>query len=255
MRRSWIVACFVVVGLALPFGVPSADASVGCGAVIKRSVRLRGDILGCATPIRIVRSRVVFDLGGHSIFGGGIVVNGASRVTIENGTIGFATTALDLRGRGIKVRNMRAQGNTTGLVWGGRGGSVTGSRFVSNAADGLDLLSSSAGSRFSENSFTNDATGALIEGRGSLTHNVFLANAINGATAVGNGSSFVSNYFNENVTDGLHFGTAADVVVARNIANYNGAWGINGDVSAIDRGGDLAKGNGQAKQCHFVACN
>jgi hypothetical protein len=75
---------------------PHADAAVGCGAVIKRSVRLRRDLFGCGTtPIRIVRSGVVFDMAGHTVSGGGIFAIGVNHVTIENGTIGFAATALD----------------------------------------------------------------------------------------------------------------------------------------------------------------
>ena len=61
------------------------------------------------------------------------------------------------------------------------------------------------------------------------------------------------NTSNGNVLDGIHL-YAPGNVIAGNVANRNGDWGIDAITGNIDGGGNRARGNGQAAQCRGVRC-
>jgi parallel beta-helix repeat protein len=61
------------------------------------------------------------------------------------------------------------------------------------------------------------------------------------------------NISNNNLLDGIHL-YAPGNIIAGNVANRNGDWGIDAIAGNTDGGGNRARGNGQAAQCRGVRC-
>ncbi len=262
----WLVCC-ALVSVALPLGAPSRSAAVvSCNSPITRSTTLTADLGPCnSNGLNVTGSGLTLDLGGNTIIGPGfaaftgIQMNSGSRVTIRNGTVQGFGTGLHLAGSHITLSNLKVISNgNNGVEWLASSGVVERLRSVGNGSVGIAVgLPSSTASVFSRNSFVGNGNGAVIDAPARFTSNYFTSNAGRGAilNTTADGAIFRSNFFNGNADDGIIFGGADDVLFASNIANYNGDLGVEGNITVIDDGRNLAKGNVNPKECSDVSCN
>ncbi len=261
MKRAAVL--FVLLAALLPIGSRQADAAIGCGSVIRHSVKLTTDVgpCGAGNAITIRGRRIKFDLGGHTIRGmglansNGIVVDqGSKKVSVRNGTIANFDDGLVVFGSKNSVSDIVSHDSVLGVVWSALGGSMIRTRAFGNGTAGLDVSFPAAGAVIRDFSAIDNNNGALVGRPVTITNSFFTNNSANGLFASGPNIVLRGNYFNHNAMIGLD-AIGDSEVIGSNIANYNGTWGMVAPDSVIDLGGDLAKENGTPAQCNNVSCN
>jgi parallel beta-helix repeat protein len=131
---------------------------------------------------------------------------------------------------------------------------------------GIAATNNSGNNRIERNSFVRNGTfGIAVETASNdsrLKRNTAIGNQQSGIfVQTGTSGTVVRrNVANENGTDPANpqdgiFVDSAAATIARNSANQNGDFGIEGVVGVTDGGGNAASGNGNAAQCLNVVCN
>jgi parallel beta-helix repeat protein len=275
LRVLLLVAVAATTFLVLPGGAGSAALS--CGTTVTQSIVLTQDLAGCPGNGIVIRADgVTIDLNGHSLSGtgagSGVAIAGkVEGVTVVHGAIqGFSTGVL-VTGRQAVLSNLTIARNArgvcvctlfsagaqivdsvishnagTGLFFdSSNGGDYVARNIIdANGADGVDAPYGNDGTRYENNRFTNNAG-----------YGLFIDSAVSrviGNTASGNGAA------------GIHVfeifpGFSAGYLIAENVADRNGGFGIEAPTNTFgesprDGGGNAAKHNGNPAECLNIVC-
>lgn len=223
--------------------VNGQPATVSCGQTITVSTTLTAS-LSCpsSSGIFIGANSVVLNLGGNMIQGGsgsaGVSTTpGFGSDTIENGyVLGFADGVVVNTSSNTVTTMQTAGAASQGIFVGGSKNQVTSSTAEQNGVYGI-----------------------LDEGPNTIKADHLLNNGMYGLRELGAGALVVGNIANGNgigqATDGMRLDGGFPVTtVTGNIANDNGAFGINAPSPSIDGGGNKAQGNTNQAQCLGIAC-
>ncbi len=287
IRRSALAAVGgLCIGAALPLTAGAAPAPLSCGSVVTADVRLTSDLVGCPGSGLIVGSSgVTIDLAGHTIGGSGngagidneaghddlrirggtvrdfafgVHVFDTTRVRIEDTTtranlIGFQIE----RSRRIELDRVSAVDNVAGgiEITFSEHARVRDSRATGNGFIGLVDRFSTA-SRFERNTLAgNGASGLTVDRteRATVSENAADGNASDGIQLSGTDDAVVvGNRTVGNADDGIEIDSAGNTL-RRNIARYNGGFGINAAAGTVDGRHNEAGGN-LAGDCVGVTC-
>ncbi len=220
-----------------------------CGQVLTASLTLNGDLFCTSgTGLTITGKGVVLNLAGHQIDGAGtasagVLVQGNSDI-VENGVLsrfsnwGVNVDGIDSMPTSTTLSAVRAIGNFTGISDGGMNSKITNSTTTGNTY-GIEGYGS-GGTYSGDHELNNNIDGLVVEGATSVA---------NSNVADGNG--------NYGIWDVLDAGST----LTRNTADFNGNDGIfiQDAPTAVDGGGNLAKGNDYSagnppEQCRGVVC-
>lgn len=180
-RRGYVLGALV---LAVTTGIlwSSAPASsngggLGCGRVVKRSIKLSHDLLACPADGLVVAAHgITIDLNGKIVdgvsFGVGIRNDGFDGVEIRNGTIREFDYGVQLNPgtRGNLVTKVTVSGNElAGIQLSNADGKnrVTNSIVERQAGDGIALVNGSAGNRVFRNTIRNNQNNGVFVQRSS----------------------------------------------------------------------------------------
>ena len=238
--------------------VPQTTTSVICGQTITVSIVVGNDLTcGSGNGLNAGHATITINLNGHTLTGNvgsrGVDAHGFSAVTITNGTVAGWNHGVFADGAADKVTAIRAPSNNNGIVLEGTGASATGNVAFQSSNRGIIL------DGFGEKATSNvvrESSGIGIEaGTGSVVQtNQSLNNGSHGIFDGGSGATLTGNVTNGNAGDGIDSHIDQSATIASNIANYNGAYGIEGSPGGKDGGGNTAKANAQATQCKDVVC-
>jgi parallel beta-helix repeat protein len=265
-RTGWFALVTLVVAFLAGATSASADTIVECGSVITVSTVLTHDLRGCEEGLTVAASDVTLDLGGHQLTGSGVGVGvnafQATGVVVRNGAIrgferglvvgGGTVSELNLasNGVGVVLFTGRLEGslihqNGTGVELPHPNDHIVGNRILNNAGSGI---------------FATGADNSVFEG------NLVMGNGGDGLHIFESTSTISNNTLSRNGGDGLfidedHCGFANFYRVAANLANGNGALGINVSLPScaephdlLDQGGNAASRNGDVRECTVVEC-
>ena len=220
-----------------------------CGQVLTASLTLNGDLFcNGGDALTITGKGVVLNLAGHQIDGAstsedGVRVEGNSN-TVENGVISnFISSGVDVLGIDVPttsdtVSAVRAVGNFIGFTDGGANSKITNCTATGNSY-GFDAFGT--GDTYSgDHELNNSQVGLYLQGTTTVVS---------------------SNIADGNGTIGIWDASSARATLTKNTADFNGNDGmsITGDPTAVDGGGNLAKGNdyiagNPPEQCRGVVC-
>jgi parallel beta-helix repeat protein len=216
-----------------------------CGQTITASLTLNGDLYCTGAGLTVTGTSVVLNLGGHQIAGpetsgsyAGVTLAGKSE-TVENGVVTHFYRGVYVTGATDTVLSVRATYEALGIDDHGTGTKITNSVAASNTYGGIYAINAAGGIYSGDHELSNGGDGLVI------------------ATA---NLTVTGNIANENTYDGI-YDLGFETTLTKNTANFNADDGIYvGDATAIDGGGNLAKGNDYAtgatpEQCHAVVCS
>lgn len=275
MSRSSLMGAVVMAGMALSGGQPLAQVS--CGSTINQNTTLTADLNNCpGNGVVIGASGITLDLGGHTIDGDGDDVGngvdntqGHDQVTIENGRIREFGTGVRLANADRnRLRELVASYNSEGIFLSDSDNNrIEGNTTSDNDNTGITLTGAGDGSddnRVDENSSSDNENFGIAVENSSDSNRIRRNEANNNGLLDGNsgllidgtstGTRVEDNVTNRNKADGISVGNVMTTTVMDNRANNNGQWGINVVASGTDRGGNRARGNGNAAQCMNVDC-
>ena len=249
---------------------------MACGAVITESTVLDHDLRDCETGLTVAGPGVTLDLGGHRITGrggdagvrvaapGAHIVDGriqgfAVGVLFVDGSSGATASHLELTGNGtgigselsaaselvgILVERSTVRANEAGIVLRFmRASHVVGNQIVGNTGHGIDALRSD---------------GSLIEG------NDVSRNGVDGIHLTESTTRVLGNRIERNGGDGLRIDERCGPLlnsyrIGSNETERNGGLGVNVLISCppgveppfdlLDAGGNVAKHNGDPREC------
>jgi parallel beta-helix repeat protein len=274
-RRRGLVAFAGAAALAagaFATAAPHASAAtLSCGATITKSTKLTKDLTSCpGVGIKIGAAGITLDLNGHTVAAAakrnptahGILNVGHDRVTIKGGTVkGFGAYGVRLAGvNGNVVNDLRMTGNFTGIGLVESSHNVversvmSGSRFVGvNLTGGTD-------NRVAHNEIA-DSVGPGVLVQTSLadhgSHNRVLDNAIEGNGIQVNPGQIAATLARNTIRHSAGDGIVAyepSTILQGNSAGDGRGYGISAPNGAVDRGANVAAGNGMQPQCVGVAC-
>ena len=267
---------------------PPGAASLECGSVVERDVRLTRDLVGCTENGLIVGADGVdIDLNGHLISGtgpflsrSGIDIDAYRNVRIHDGRIadfsrgvlGYDADAARVErlrvtrtlegvnleeSTGVKVTHNRLFGNREGMVLRRTDrAAVAGNSVVENDTTGITDIDSRENLLVRNHVAGNTFDGISLESAVGTTvvDNVVRSNGIDGIEAVaGSGVRYVGNRVHHNDENGIN-DSGDGTVWRRNVANRNGAIGLRADgPDHVDAGGNQARGNGE-QNCAGIRC-
>jgi hypothetical protein len=275
-RRLLLPATTAVVALVSTV-VPTAsavtvDEVIACGAVITQDVILTRDLRACPTDgLSVVAPGVTLDLNGHQIVGAGagsgVVVN-AQDVTVKNGTVsgfdaGIQATRQDF-GTTFRLASMTVVENRTGVVTGNVSGArlhdvtIESSRIERN--DEVGVTVQFAGVLMSDTRVRRNGSHGIVALEAfpsRYEENDISGNGGHGLFLDDSTSTMIDNRFDRNGLDGLRvsdrFVELALYFSQANQANHNGGLGFAITAGAPTKGSDggenVAKGNGDSRQC------
>jgi parallel beta-helix repeat protein len=314
--RSAIAATLLIVGVFLGLNASSALAAhVTCGKYITQDTTLDSDVLGCeGNGIVIGADNITLDLNGHTISGNnfnygvlnyrhtgveirgpgtirffyyGVGLDDATRNVVSNVTGEFnSASAISVYESSENfVANNTSTSSTSGIVvteghrnviWnnsiaGGIGAGIYLLEFASenfvarNSVRGLffgALLFDADNNHFSRNKFIENGTGVRLIGEEGADGNAFDRNeaTLNGGDGFyipvnSSGTVLRRNVANQNGADGIDVDDRA-TTLTRNTANNNDDLGIEAVPGVTDGGGNTASGNGNPAQCSAsISCS
>jgi parallel beta-helix repeat protein len=313
--RSAIAATLLIVGVVFALNASSAFAGhVTCGKYITQDTTLDSDLLGCeGNGIVIGRDNIRLDLNGHTMSGNnfnygvlnyghrGVVIKGpgtirffyygvgldnATRNVVQNVTGAFNSAAAIsvYETSDTFVANNTSTNSTSGIVvteghrnmiWDNSiaGGIGAGIYLLELSSDNVvarnsvslmfvgAFLFDSDHNHFARNTFTENGTGVWLIGEDGADGNVFHRNVV--SLSGGDGfrvpvnstdTQLVRNVANQNGADGIDVDDPA-TTLTRNTANDNEDLGIEAVPGVTDGGGNRASGNGNRAQCTNVSCS
>lgn len=258
----------------------SAGASpVGCGTTITADTTLTGDVGPCPkTGITVGADNITLDLGGFRVFGKsnrtgegpGIVLNGRSGVTVQNGTVSLFDAGVAIIGGGTNtIRKITANANVGSTktdfgdgiaISSSSNNLITDSNVTNNGPyDGIGLFGASTANTIQNNVVsTNNVPssgddGIRIEGPGAANNtvrdNTVTGNTLDGiaifATGGNTGNTIDGNDVSANgfgnlgarPGDGIRlFRTANGNSVINNTVNSNAGNGIIAEYRVLSDG-------------------
>jgi hypothetical protein len=218
-------------------------ATVTCGQTITVSTTLTAN-LSCpsSTGISFGANGIVVNLNGHLITGGssgvGVSTSFASD-TIENGYVFGFIDGVDVDGPSDIVTAVQTAG----------AGEV-----------GVHFLGASKKSQLTNSTSEQGGYGVEDEGTSdTIKADHLLNNTFYGLSELGSGALVTGSVANGNGiglgADGIYVvGTFPVNTVTGNIADDNGAYGIDAPSPSIDGGGNKAQGNANQAQCLDIVC-
>lgn len=294
-RRHLTVAGFGVAilvaassGSTITAQATPGDATLECGSVVTRDVRLSRDLRGCTGNGLVVGADGVdIDLNGHLISGNGpfvslsgIDVDAHEKVGIRNGRIadfsrgvlGYDADYAQVEGlritrtlegvnleesTGVRVIDNRVVGNREGVVLRRTDRStVAGNTVVDNDTTGITDIDSRSSLHARNHVADNAFDGISLESavNSVVTGNTVERNGLDGINAVvGSGVRYLGNRVTRNDDNGIN-DSGSGTVWRGNVAHRNGAVGLRNDgADQIDAGGNRARGNGE-QDCVGIRC-
>ncbi len=280
-RKALVAACAGATALAVAAAAPAAPPlqNVECGSVITESTTLTRSLRDCAEGIVVSGTGITLDLGGHVIAGTGatgtgVLVSG-DEVTIQNGRIrefavgvGVAQPDDFVPGPTFHLRWLRIVRNETGVsafnlrqIVSPSASTIVASEIERNAGRGISAF----GYRLSVDHSSIRGNGAegvhAFESPGTYEWNDISNNGGTGLLARDQPATLVGNRLNGNGGSGFElFNHVADALASSHLANNeakrNAALGFfvlafgNGlPWEGFDGGGNVARNNGDERQC------
>lgn len=252
----------------------AAATKVRCGKTVRKDFTLKRDLRNCRGDGLVVGAhKITIDLNGHLVDGrgkrksAGVRVAGFRGVVVKNGVIRQF-------GRGIwlvRAVNNKIRGNTVRS-------SFDEGIFVNETSSALVLRNTvirsgiGAGATWADGI---DARGNDVQIRGNVVrrsgddgidangddskvkNNTVARSGQDGIDVDGHRTVIANNKATSSGDDGIGVGAdALRVLVKDNTVNYNYDLGIQPKKgTAIDGGGNTAKGNGDPRQCVIVTCS
>ncbi|SOC52011.1 right-handed parallel beta-helix repeat-containing protein [Ornithinimicrobium cerasi] len=276
----------------LGYAVPAAAADLACGDVVMTSTVLTSDLVcGPGDGLVIGADGVVLDLGGHHIMGAGAYGAGAgagvrianrSGVTVTNGHIGHFASALEIQQSwGATVTGIHAGHGDRGINVGTGGGHVIHLNVLHDNGRDAVRVDGSVDVEVSKNDLDGNVFGIGLYRavdaevvKNTVDGSVQWAIAVDASSV---GTDLVKNVVSGTVLDGILVtsdttGTvltknevyasgwdgidvrSASATLTKNLAVGNGLQGIAAVDGVTDGGGNMAAGNGDARQCTGVVC-
>jgi hypothetical protein len=269
--------------------------AIACGDTITTDTTLTNDLecSGAMTPALTLANGVTLDLGGHTLSGAGpgdgFGINGQS-YTVRNGTVTNFGHAVETFSGTVTLSDVRLLVNGQGVE--ALGSRVNISDSVVNR-NGVGLGGTTPGFFVNDTTINGNGTGAvfyqggLVGNRDSISNNQVDGIRINqGVISLvdsrvnGNGAfgvfvensyqspiaTLIGNTVSRNGADGIRLtqgeplSFASQWYLAHNTANQNHNYGIeifnyDGAITGYDKGGNVARGNGQPAQCLNIVCS
>jgi hypothetical protein len=276
----------VSVAVAVGFGVTalarltaSADAAdnvLSCGSVITEDTVLTHDLLDCEDGLRVAAPNVTLDLGGHELVGqgqGSGVYIEAEGVVVENGVIrGFGWGVRVSSASGTVVNDLDLASNGWGIEAWFSNGLHLARNTIHNNRSGVGIFFSADNQIVGNRLLNNQEWGIASYRAGVLADsNLVMRNGSGGIHVDSGRSVLTNNSSSRNAGDGIAVtdeicGELQFYSVGSNVADGNQRLGINvqqlkgcppgsDPLGALDAGGDVARHNGDSRECTIVVCN
>jgi parallel beta-helix repeat protein len=273
MKTALCKAVLLAIPMALAGSAAAlaGDGDIECGATVAEDRVLTHDLVGCPATGVVVTGDATLDINGHRVTGAqgsSVGVSLGEDATVRDGTVsgfrngvvtdGGTVTGMRVTGnvRGVALTDGSAHGatvessfiagNGSGVDGGAaRGYSILGNRIRDNLGDGIRAGSSNDNAVYADN---------RVERNGG--YGLFVKNST---------SRITGNRASRNGADGIYVeedfaGFYAFYFLADNVANANDQLGIrvqpnlSGELP-VDGGGNVAKHNGDPRQCLNIACS
>jgi nitrous oxidase accessory protein NosD len=238
---------------------------------------------------------VTVDLNGHTISGSGngtgVTVTGA-HVTIQNGLVrGFLVGVRSFGSSGggdyTRIWRVKVTANDTGILAFSNFGTIEDSKISANAHDGISggggsgwtirdseisdngragvVLFSALDSMVVRNSITGNSGNGIdfrfSVDRALIADNVVARNDGFGIRVIDSTTQVLRNSARSNGDTGIYLSEGANpsavqfYLIAENVSNKNGGFGISATLGMIDGGGNVAKDNALTPECINVVCS
>ena len=261
-RRAWLSGTRVAAAtVALVLAVTAGDArasDVSCGDTITADTALDSDLLDCPNiGIFIGADDVTLDLNGHMIDGDGTRTAGCDprtefcdegvsslghdRVTVMHGSVrGFDDGVAIGKARHARVLDISSSNNRFAAILVGR--------------SARSLVRNSSGSR---STARHGGTGMFLVASHHvrILNNSFSRNGDTGIFASDSRHSLIKKNLAKRNTTGISLERSAMTKLTRNRAIRNRDLGIQAGRGVIDGGGNIARHNGDPRQCVNVICH
>lgn len=263
----------------------AAPAVPSCGAVLTQDTTLAADLVDCpGDGLVIGADGITVDLAGHLVDGVGAGIGirnpGHDRVRILQGSvrefgIGVAFSGVDAS---TVERMILGANRVYGLQLAGSDGNrVANSDVVGNRA-GVQILAGSDGNTLATIRVAGNRNPALP----AAGHGIALGGVGRGGTLGDNRNAILGSTVTANSGHGILIGASSDhgsrvegnrthrngasgiavycgsfctpTSLRENVAERNGAWGIQADPGSVAAAGNRARANGAAAQCLNVGC-
>lgn len=261
-RRAWlsgamVLAATVAVVLAVTGGEARAS-HVSCGDTITADTTLDSDLLDCPNiGIFIGADDVTLDLNGHTIGGDGTPTAGCDpqkefcdegvsslghdRITVMHGSVrGFDDGVAIGKARHARVLGISSSDNRFAAI------------LVGRSAQSLVRNSSGSGS-----TARHGGTGVFLvaDHHVRILNNSFTRNGDTGIFASDSPQNLIKKNLVKRNTTGMLLEGSSATKLTRNRAIRNGELGIQAGRGVIDGGGNIARHNGDPRQCVNVTCH
>ena len=250
-----------VVGNLVAGGSDAAITMTGAPRSVVQSNTVQGvgdaAILLTGSTANVVR----FNTLGQSA-DAGVVLSGVSDSLIKANTMshaGDAAISLQLGSSNVRIiDNQASHSSDAGVFLRDGVGNVVRGNVLLNNTSGIEVSGGSLNTI--EFNTANAGLGTGIEVGASLNATVFGNTTNNNGTGgiVVDGTALSAdvrgNQANGNGGDGITV-NGPGTGVNGNLATGNGGWGVYAASGVLDRGGNGARGNAEAAQCHLVVCS
>ena len=262
-RRAWqsgtvVLAAMVAVALAATGGKAFASQQLSCGDTIIADTTLHSDLLDCPNiGIFIGADGITLDLNGHVIDGDGTQTAGCDprtefcdegvsslgndRVTVEHGSVrGFDDGVAIGKSRHARVLGISSSHNRFAAI------------LVGRSARGL--VRNSSGSR---STARHGGTGMFLVASHHvrILNNSFSRNGETGILSSDSHHSLIGENLVKRNSTGISLERSSTTRLTRNRAIRNRDLGIRAGRGVIDGGGNIARHNGDPRQCLNVTCH
>lgn len=247
----------------------SSSHEFACGQEIAQSTTLTHDLTDCpADGLVITQPGVTLDLGGHRVDGTGsgvgIAVDNLENVSIRNGIVReFTTGVRAFWSEAVNVSGVRVVRTADGIAVEGGNYPVVSSNEVGDNGRGI-ILADTWNATVSANRAWGNEIGIAVVSQADATVLSDNRSNRNDGTGIYVSESFthlVRNLARHNRGHGIEIfdGSGEQEFTAlyrlgANKATYNGGLGILVPPGTTDEGGNIAKNNGDPRECVNVSC-